>query len=162
MSCTRAIGTNPFLTRQSAASVLKTLNGTHIANRASKPGLVYTQHITPSHRQFSTTRPTAMKEFFPAPDAPHIRTTEAAWSHPVYSEEQMKSVVVAHREAKTMSDKVAMAMVRVLRFGLDTPQVIAMTRRSRLVTRTPPPHSRVRMSERKWMIRYATVHAQTG
>lgn len=122
MSCTRTIHANSLLTRQSAASVLKTLNGTHIATRASKPGLVYAQHInitSPRRRQFSTTRPTAMKEFFPAPDAPHIRITEAAWSHPVYTEAQMNEVVVAHREAKTASDKVAMAMVRVLRFGLD-------------------------------------------
>ena len=120
MSCTRTIGHNSILTRQSAAAVLKTLNGTHIASRASKPGLVYAQHITSPRRQFSTTRPTAMKEFFPAPDAPHIRTTEAAWSHPVYTEAQMNEVVVAHREAKTASDKVAMAMVRVLRRSNDS------------------------------------------
>lgn len=156
MSCTRAIGsTNPFLTRQSAASVLKTLNGTRIASRASKPGLVYVQHITPSRRKFSTTRSAAMKEFFPAPDAPHIRTTEAAWSHPVYTEDQMKSVVVAHREAKTMSDKVAMAMVRVLRFGLDTATGYSHDKAVALGNKDPKAaQQKYGMSERKWMIRY--------
>jgi ubiquinol oxidase len=31
----------------------------------------------------------------------------------------MDAVVVAHREAKTFSDKVALTMVRILRWGLD-------------------------------------------
>lgn len=55
MSCTRAIGANTILTRQSAASVLKTINGSNIATRATKPGLVYTQQISSPRRQFSTT-----------------------------------------------------------------------------------------------------------
>ena len=59
------------------------------------------------------------KELFPAPDAPHSRTTKAAGAHPVYTEEQMNAVMFTHRGATTTSDEVALAMVRVLRFGLD-------------------------------------------
>lgn len=48
-----------------------------------------------------------------------VRRTEAAWPHPIYTPEQMNAVVVAHREAKTWSDKVALIAVKVLRYGLD-------------------------------------------
>ena len=158
MSCTRIIINNAILTRQSAASVLKNFNGTRIASRACKPGLAYTQHITSPRRQFSTTRPRAIKEFFPAPDAPHIRVTEAAWSHPVYTEEQMKDVVVAHREAKTMSDKVALFMVKVLRFGLDTATGYKHDKAVALGNKDPEAaRQKYAMSERKWMIRYVLL-----
>lgn len=154
MSCTRAIGANSILTKQSAASVLKTINGTHIASRASRPGLIHVQHLSSPRRQFSTTRPRAIKEYFPEPDAPHIRTTEAAWSHPVYTEEQMKSVVVAHREAKTVSDKVAMAMVRLLRFGLDLATGYKHDKAVALGQKDPKAaQQKYGMTERKYMIR---------
>ncbi len=52
-------------------------------------------------------------------ESPHIKITEAAWPHPVYTQEQMDAVVVAHREAKTMSDRVALGMAKLLRWGLD-------------------------------------------
>jgi ubiquinol oxidase len=157
MSCTRIINTNTILARQSA-SVLKNFNGTHIASRACRPGLAYAQHITSPRRQFSTTRPRAIKEFFPAPDAPHIRVTEAAWSHPVYTEEQMKDVVVAHREAKTMSDKVALFMVKVLRFGLDTATGYKHDKAVALGNKDPEAaRQKYAMSERKWMIRYVLL-----
>jgi len=95
-----------------------------------------------------------MKEFFPAPDAPSIRQTEAAWSHPVYTEAQMQEVIVAHREAKTFSDKVAMAMVRVLRFGLDLATGYKHDKAVALGAKDPGAAKiRYAMSERKWMIR---------
>ncbi|KAI4732310.1 putative alternative oxidase [Aureobasidium sp. EXF-12298] len=69
--------------------------------------------------KFSTTSTRATKQFFPPPDAPSIRTTEAAWAHPIYTKEQMESVVVAHRQAKTWSDWTALAAIRTMRWGLD-------------------------------------------
>jgi ubiquinol oxidase len=163
MSCTRTIAANSILTRQSAASVFKTLNGTHIVSRASKPGLVYIQHVSPSRRQFSTTRPKAMKEFFPAPDAPHIRTTEAAWSHPVYTEAQMKEVIVAHREAKSFSDKVALAMVRVLRFGLDLATGYKHDKAVALGNKDPKAAAqKYSMTEEKYMIRNIFLESVAG
>lgn len=87
----------------------------------TRPVFIGLQHQwgAPPGRNFSTSRPALIKEFFPAPDAPQIRTTEAAWKHPVYTQQQMDAVVVAHRNAKTWSDKVALGMVRLLRWGLD-------------------------------------------
>lgn len=160
MSCTKAVKANTLLTRHSASSVLKTLNASHIATRTARPGLIYTQHITSPRRNFTTTRPLGIKEFFPEPDAPHIRTTEAAWTHPVYTEEQMKAVVVAHREAKTVSDKVALAMVRVLRFGLDLATGYSHDKAVALGNKdSQAALQKYGMSERKWMIRYV-AHPQ--
>ncbi|KIJ17691.1 hypothetical protein PAXINDRAFT_167678 [Paxillus involutus ATCC 200175] len=39
--------------------------------------------------------------------------------HPVYSEEELRSVEVLHREAKTLSDKLACNLVRLARWGFD-------------------------------------------
>ena len=69
---------------------------------------------TPSSRH-------AEREYFAPPkDTEKIRITRPAWHHPVYTEEQMNAISVAHRETDRWSDKVAMMMVRLLRFGMDT------------------------------------------
>ncbi|KAJ7779350.1 alternative oxidase [Mycena maculata] len=39
--------------------------------------------------------------------------------HPMYTPEEMKAVEVLHREAKTMSDKIAYGLVRLARWGFD-------------------------------------------
>ncbi|OCK74850.1 mitochondrial alternative oxidase [Lepidopterella palustris CBS 459.81] len=70
-------------------------------------------------RSFSTSSSFWIKEFFPAPDAPSIHKTEAAWPHPLYTREQMDAVSVSHRDVRNMSDRVALTMVRFLRAGLD-------------------------------------------
>jgi ubiquinol oxidase len=151
------------LAKRSAASVLKTINGTHLASRASKPTSAYTHHISPPRRTFSTTRPAAIKEFFPEPDAPHIRVTKAAWSHPVYTEDQMKAVTVAHREAKTFSDKVALAMARTLRFGLDLATGYQHDKAVALNAKDPhAAQQKYGMSERKWMIRNIFLESVAG
>ncbi|KAJ8101289.1 alternative oxidase-domain-containing protein [Lipomyces tetrasporus] len=49
----------------------------------------------------------------------HNYFTEAAWPHPIYTVEQMKAIDIAHREARTFSDKVALAAIRVLRRSFD-------------------------------------------
>ncbi|KAI9722821.1 MAG: Alternative oxidase, mitochondrial precursor [Chrysothrix sp. TS-e1954] len=59
------------------------------------------------------------REFFPSHDTPKIRFSKPAWEHPIYTEEQMNSVIVAHRQTKNWSDWTALAAVRVLRWGLD-------------------------------------------
>lgn len=75
--------------------------------------------LQPLHRSFHSSPNQQIKEAFPEPDSPGIRKTKPAWRHPIYTEEQMQSVAVAHREAKTWSDWTALAAVRVLRWGLD-------------------------------------------
>jgi len=107
-----------------------------------------------------------MKEFFPAPDAPNIKTTEAAWSHPVYTQEQMDAVTVAHRDAKSWSDYVALSMMRLLRWGLDIasgykhdhahPPSQAHALDSKKV------RPRTNMTERKWMVRFIFLESVAG
>lgn len=60
----------------------------------------------------------------------------------------MKQVEIAHREAKSMSDKVAVAFVRTLRFGLD----LASGYR----------HGNGKMTERRYMIRNIFLESVAG
>ncbi|KAF2402637.1 putative alternative oxidase [Trichodelitschia bisporula] len=90
------------------------LNGITHASRPTAAVLI--QH----HSQpFSTTPRTSLKEFFVEHDHPHIRKTEAAWQHPIYTPEQMAAVSISHRETRNMSDRVALLAVRFLRSSLD-------------------------------------------
>ncbi|KAK4613532.1 Alternative oxidase, mitochondrial [Fulvia fulva] len=146
MNCSRTVSTSTLLTKQSAAQVLKALNGsTTVAY--SRPAFLGLQQQWTA-RSFSTSKPTQWKEFFPKPDAPSIRETKPAWEHPVYTEEQMKQVEVAHREAKTLSDKVAVGFVRTLRWGLDIAS--GYTKNSG------------GMTERKYMIRNIFLESVAG
>lgn len=71
-------------------------------------------------RRFSFSSNTqASKDFFPESQTNNIRLTKPAWPHPIYTEQQMRSINVAHREAKNWSDYIALTMVRILRWGLD-------------------------------------------
>ncbi|PIA96011.1 Alternative oxidase, mitochondrial [Cercospora beticola] len=121
MSCTRTYATHAFLTKPSAASVLRAINGS-TATTAARPSFIGLQHQVAT-RNLSTSRTIQKKQsqdYFPEPDAPNIRETPPAWEHPVYTYEQMNQVQVARREVKTMSDRVALAFVRLLRWSLDT------------------------------------------
>jgi ubiquinol oxidase len=72
-------------------------------------------------RSFSTSPSNhQLKEFFEQKSTVKIHKTPSAWSHPAYTKEQMESVAVAHREAKTWSDKFALMAVKFMRFSLDT------------------------------------------
>lgn len=107
---------------RSAVQLLKTLSGGPTAKVGLRPFAIGLQQQpwTPlAHRNFSTTARTQIREFFPEADAPSIKKTEAAWPHPIYSPEQMDAVKFSHREAETFSDRFALAMVRILRWGLD-------------------------------------------
>lgn len=162
MNCTRSI-TASTLSRQSAAQILKSLNGkvTVLAIRPAFVGL--SQSSISPRRAFGTSRPALIKEFFPAPDSPSIRTTGPAWPHPVYTQEQMDAVTVAHRNAKTWSDYVALTMVRILRWGLDLatnykhdPAVANATKDSKDALKTRA------MTERKWLVRFVFLESVAG
>jgi len=45
--------------------------------------------------------------------------TEAAWQHPVYTKEQMMAVEIAHKKATTLSDRLALTAIRILRYFFD-------------------------------------------
>ncbi|KAI9786788.1 MAG: hypothetical protein M1816_007795 [Peltula sp. TS41687] len=117
-------------------------------------------------RLFSTTSKWSLKEYFEPPkDAPHIRTTEPAWKHPIYSEQAMRSIHVAHREPKDFSDRVALFMMRLLRWGMNTAtgyqhgkEVVSAT----LDPKMSKENKRYTMNERKWLIRMVFLESVAG
>ena len=118
---------------------------------------------TAQHRHFSTTPTTRLKEFFPAPDTPNIKTTKSAWSHPIYTEEEVNRIVIAHRQAKTWSDWTAMGMVRMLRWGLDLATGYRHDNKVAQGKRAPgDAHQGFAMSERKYMIRNVFLESVAG
>lgn len=170
MNCTRTVNANAFLTKQSAAQALKALNNG--STTLSRPAFTVLQHQhLSSRRQFSTTNKSSfsksnnwlMKEFFPTQESPHINRTPPAWPHPVYTQEQMDAVIVAHREAKTWSDKVAMMMVRILRWGLDLATGYKHAKAAKLSVHDPEgARKKYAMTERKYMIRNIFLESVAG
>ncbi|KAK7550292.1 alternative oxidase-domain-containing protein [Phyllosticta citricarpa] len=112
-----------------------------------------TSTTTTRKQPFSTTKSIVIKEFFPEKETSKVRKTPAAWDHPVYTPEQMQSVAVSHREAKTWSDWVALSMVRVLRWGLDTASGYKHSSKS---------GEPFQMSERKYLIRNVFLESVAG
>ncbi|KAL8693068.1 MAG: hypothetical protein Q9218_002032 [Villophora microphyllina] len=89
--------------------------------RSCSATLIVRQHQPSPPRFFTSTAHQRIKEVFPPPpDSPNIKVTPPAWHHPVYTEDQMNAIVVAHRETKNWADQVALAAVRLLRWGMDT------------------------------------------
>lgn len=70
-------------------------------------------------RCFSTTPANALKDVFPAKETHLIKTTPPAWPHPGYTMAEMTAVVPAHRQPRTLSDKVAYKAVKFARFWMD-------------------------------------------
>lgn len=153
MNCTRTASTRAILSEHSAASILKILNGSQVTARVSGPASLGFLHQS-SNRSFSTSKPALIKEFFPAPENPNIRLTGPAWQHPVYTRAQMDSIQIAHRETKTWSDYVALTMVRILRWGLDTASGYKHDEAVALGHKDPEAaHKKYAMTERKYLVR---------
>lgn len=85
---------------------------------------------------------------------------------PSYTEQQMReNIAVAHRETSNWSDWVALAMVRILRWGMDTAtgyrhdvEVPAKPGDTNAVVKTRP----YAMSESKWLTRFIFLESVAG
>lgn len=116
-----------------------------------------------AHRNFSTTPRTQIREFFPSKETPFIKKTEAAWPHPIYTPEQMNSVQVGHREARTASDRFALFMVRMLRWGLDLASGYRHGKASELAKTDPAAAARkYGMTERRYLTRNIFLESVAG
>ncbi|KAF2269072.1 alternative oxidase [Lojkania enalia] len=115
-------------------------------------------------RNFTTTQSVPKtKEFFVAKETNRVRKTPAAWPHPVYTEEQMNTVTVAHREAKNISDKVALVAVKVLRWGLDKATGYKHEKATKLSQTDPAAAAKkYGMTEEKYMIRNVFLESVAG
>jgi len=163
------IPTKPAFSRQTAAQLSKAVASFSQSYGASKhaPGLHLTIQPSQSRRQFSSTSRTRLRDYFPEAEHEHkINKTEAAWPHPPYGAEDLtKKIYFAHREPKDFSDRVALFMVRMLRWGTDlatgykhhvsSPKKIGD---SNAVADTKP----YQMSERKWLIRMVFLESVAG
>jgi ubiquinol oxidase len=75
----------------------------------------------------------------------------------------MNAVVVAHREAKTWSDKVALLAVRFMRWGLDTATGYRHEKAVALNAKDPEAARRkYAMTEEKYMIRNVFLESIAG
>ncbi|KAL8874368.1 MAG: hypothetical protein Q9174_000267 [Haloplaca sp. 1 TL-2023] len=121
------------------------------------------------YRLFTTTAQQRIKEVFPPPpDSPSIKVTPPAWHHPVYTEEQMNAIQVAHRETKNWADRVAFMAVRLLRWGMDTATGYTHDKASVKPKGDPNPAALSQnkgwfaMSERKWLVRALFLESVAG
>lgn len=150
---------------RSAVQLLKTLSGVQIAKLEphSTTILLHQNQWTPANRQFSTHGRSQIREFFPEPDSPHIKKTEAAWPHPVYNVEQMNAIKVAHRETRNFSDRFALYAVRVLRWGLDFVSGYRHEKATELSKTDPAAAARkYGMTEKKYLTRNIFLESVAG
>jgi ubiquinol oxidase len=168
MYTTRAIGQCTHIrSGRSAVELLKSLSGAPRAGLGLRSVALGLQHQpwTPAigHRSFSTSHRTQIREFFPEPDSPSIKKTEAAWPHPMYTPDQMAAVQYSHRECRTFSDRLALTMVRILRWGLDFASGYRHSKASKLANMDPVEASRkYGMTERKYLTRNIFLESVAG
>lgn len=164
-SCRSINQRTSIATGRSTVQLLKTLSGVSTAKVGLRPAaiLLHQNLWTSSNRQFSTHSRRQIQEFFPEPDSPHIKKTEAAWLHPVYTPEQMLSIKVAHRETRNFSDRFALYAVRFLRWGLDLVSGYRHDKATELSRTDPAAAARqYGMTEKKFLTRNIFLESVAG
>lgn len=132
-----------------------------------RPTFVAVHHVqllqAPQRHFSNTAKSSRIDEFFPQKETAKVRKTPPAWPHPVYSYDEMEGVVVAHREAKTRSDKVALLAVKVLRWGLDFATGYKHEKAVALNEKDPEAaRKKYAMTEEKYMIRNVFLESVAG
>ncbi|KAM5437746.1 inducible alternative oxidase 2 [Microsporum ferrugineum] len=133
-------------------------SSTVVIGLRSNPVSLYYRDSHDQGRCFSTTSPARLKEFFAAPkQTKRIIETESAFEHPVFTQKQMKDIIVAHRETKNWSDWVALGTVRLLRWGTDLATGYKHPKPGEAA-----PSKHFQMNERKWLIRFVFLETVAG
>ncbi|KAF2477772.1 alternative oxidase [Lindgomyces ingoldianus] len=163
----RVASSGAMASKRASAQLLKSCNGLGTSSAIGlRPSFIIVRQCQPliaSRRNFSSTSNVNSKEFFPKNETERVRKTGSAWPHPVYTPEQMDSVVVAHREAKTYSDKVALLAVKVLRYGLDLATGYKHEKATALNKKDPTAAlHKYAMNEKKYMIRNVFLESVAG
>ena len=152
--------------KRTAVRLTSRLSGTTASNVGLRPSYILIRQYHPiisSQRSFSTSEHQNIKDFFPKKETELVRKTPSAWPHPIYTPEQMAAVTVAHREAKTYSDKVALIAVKVLRWGLDFVTGYKHEKAVALNAKDPEAARRkYAMTEKKYMIRNVFLESVAG
>jgi ubiquinol oxidase len=160
----------PLASRRAATQLLTTFHGIRPSGATALRSsfAVHQLQFTPTaipQRHFSSNSNNSkqIKEFFPVTETDKVRRTPPSWPHPVYSYEEMEDVVVAHREAKTMSDKAALLAVKVLRWGLDLATGYKHEKAVALNAKDPEAaRAKYAMTEEKYMIRNVFLESVAG
>ncbi|KAK6954061.1 Alternative oxidase, mitochondrial precursor [Daldinia eschscholtzii] len=113
-------------------------------------------------RAFSTTPATNFKEFFPVKETEHIRLTPAVWPHHGYTEEEMLSVVPAHRPAKTWGDWVAWKVMRTCRWGMDFFTGMRKDQKVDKANPTTAVDTIKPLTEGQWLLRFLFLESIAG
>jgi hypothetical protein len=157
------IATRGLLSSTRAVAQIQKL---YSSNAGLRPTYIIAQHhgLSPDRRHFSSSpNSPRIKEVFEQTETEKVRKTPAAWSHPAYTEEQMNAVTVAHREAKTLSDKIALGAVKFMRWGLDFATGYKHERAVALNAKDPEAAKRkYAMTEEKYMIRNVFLESIAG
>ena len=104
-----------------------------------------------------------MKDVFVEKESEHIKRTPPAWHHPVYTEEQMNLVGPSHRQTRDWSDRIALAAIRTLRWGMDL--VTGYKHDTAVVLAKSDPRAAMQkfaMNERKYLIRNIFLESVAG
>lgn len=84
---------------------------------------------------------------------------EESWPHPVYSQEQMQAIKIAHRQCKDWSDWVALAAVRTLRSTYDL--ATGYRHPKKLPSGEEQPQL-FKMTPEKWLARFIFLESVAG
>ncbi|OQE45890.1 hypothetical protein PENCOP_c001G00571 [Penicillium coprophilum] len=109
-----------------------------------------------SKRPISSTPQNQIEDYFPAPKTPNVKEVKTAWVHPVYTEQQMRDIRIAHRQAANWSDWIALGTVRFFRWGMDT---VTGYKHPKPGQELP---ARFIMTERKWLNRFIFLESVAG
>lgn len=166
MISTSRTACRPMASKRAATQLLTAFNGLRPCS-AIRPGFVVAHQLqmtpTPQHHFSNSSSSSKINDFFLAPETDKVRRTPPAWPHPVYSYEQMEDVVVAHREAKTFSDKVALLAVKFLRWNLDFATGYKHEKAVALNATDPEAaKAKYAMTEEKYMIRNVFLESVAG
>ncbi|KAL7272436.1 inducible alternative oxidase 2 [Rhizina undulata] len=86
---------------------------------------------------------------------------EPAWPHPIYTEKQMKDIVIAHRQTKCWHDYVALSAVRLLRWGFDVATGYRHDKEIAAGTKEPSKQA-FAMTTHKWLTRFIFLESIAG
>jgi Alternative oxidase len=113
-------------------------------------------------RSFSTTTVSRLRDVFPSQETHFIQKTPPAWPHPGWTEEQLRSVTVGHREPKTVSDWVAWKMVRLARWCMDLATGIRPEQKVDKNNPTTAIIANKPLTEAQWLVRCVFLESIAG
>lgn len=150
MNTSRTIFTST-LTANLSKAACRGLAASSTANAGLHCSHVFRSMTVPASRQFSTTRRSQLEFFQPPKNLPNIKLTPAAWPHPETTEQQLKSIEVAHREPRSLSDRTAYNTVRFFKWATNVATGYSRN-----------PNKPYSMNARKWLVRFIFLETVAG